>query len=92
VDLCGRVGRGFRGIEAVDLEELPAVGIEQGQDDLSVILVGHRMDIVTGSNSEIQPLAGGCRSGGYRGVDWPVRGGHSLLLATAAEAEKQEQD
>jgi hypothetical protein len=89
VDLFGRIGRGFRGVEAVDLEELPAAGIDQDQADVSRLLVCHNVQIVARLDGDLQarlPLTGGRRWGGSR------NGGQTLLLATAAEAEEKEQD
>ena len=83
MDLLGRLGRGARGGEAVDLEELPAARIEQSQNDVSRLLAGHDMDVVArldGDPQDRRSLAGGCGNGG-----------RGLLLAAAAEAEEQEQ-
>src|SRR3954452_11653446 len=78
MDLLGP-GRGFRGGEAVDVEESPAARIEQGQVDVSGVLVCHRVDVIArldGDPQDWRSLADG-RWGG-------------LLLAPAAEDEEQE--
>jgi hypothetical protein len=94
MDLLRRPGGGPRGIEAVDMEELPAARIEQGQDDVSRILIGHRVEVVArldGDPQDRRSLADGCGSGGRGDASLPARGGRGLLLAAAAEAKEQGQ-
>jgi hypothetical protein len=77
MDLFRRPGRGARGSEAVDPEELPAARIEQGQDDISRLLAGNGMEIVArpgGDPQDRRPVADGC----------------GILAASAAEAREQE--
>ena len=86
MDLLGRPGRGFRGGEAVDLEELPAARIEQGQGDVPRLLVGHGVEVVANSDGDPQDRRSVADRGGG------ARGGRGRLLAdAAAQAEEQEQ-
>jgi hypothetical protein len=47
MNLLGGLGRGARGDEAVDLEELPAARIGKSQNDVLRLLAGHYMDVVS---------------------------------------------
>ena len=81
MDLLGRIGIGSRDGEAIDLQELPAARIEQSQNDVSRLLVGHHVDVVARLDGDLQD--GRALTG-----EW---GGRGFLPAPTVERGEQEQ-